>query len=123
MPMLRCLRLKGGSAFWKSRAWKIARSSLRTLRPVLLAALAAGGFALLLRWHQGKFERDMVSNFQHYQSQTANTTCDPIRHPLAISTPAPTCVQGPISTLPAIVAAGSISAERWINCGSPSRSS
>ena len=81
--MLRRLRLKGRSAFWKSRAWRISRASLRTLRPVLLAALAAGGFALLLRWHHGNFERDMVNNFQHYQSQTANTTCDSIRRALS----------------------------------------
>ena len=81
--MLRRLKLRGGLAFSKNRAWKISRTGLRTLRPVLLAALAAGGFALLLRWHHGKFERDMVNNFQHYQSQAANTTCDSIQRALS----------------------------------------
>ena len=63
------------------RRWtrKLLKTGLHTLRPVLLAALAAGGFALLLRWHQGKFERDMVSNFEHYQSQAAGTISDSIQ--------------------------------------------
>lgn len=48
-------------------------SGLRIARPLLLTALAAGAFAGLLRWHHGKFEKDLVNNFQRYQSKAVQS--------------------------------------------------
>ena len=43
------------------------RSGGKAARPVLLAASAAVAFAVLLRWHHGRFERDLVESFQQHQ--------------------------------------------------------
>ena len=43
-------------------------------RPIILAALAALAFAWLLWWHHGKFEADMVRNFQAFQTEAAAKT-------------------------------------------------
>jgi signal transduction histidine kinase/DNA-binding response OmpR family regulator len=51
---------------------KVVATALRASRPVVLAALAALAFAILLRWHHGVFKKDMVENFQRYQSDAAH---------------------------------------------------
>ena len=47
--------------------------SLNALRPVLIVAVAAGAFAVLLRQRHGKFENELVGNFQRYQSDAAHS--------------------------------------------------
>ena len=44
-----------------------AIAGLRALRPLLLASIAAVMFAVLLRWHHGRFEGELVGTFQKYQ--------------------------------------------------------
>ncbi len=46
---------------------------LRAAVPVLLVAVAAAAFAVLLRWHHGRFEREIVANFQQVQSDAAGS--------------------------------------------------
>jgi len=48
------------------------RKTLRALRPILLVAVAAVGFAGLLRWHHGRFERELADNFQQVQLESAH---------------------------------------------------
>ncbi|HAU37888.1 MAG TPA: hypothetical protein DCX07_09255 [Phycisphaerales bacterium] len=47
---------------------------LRAARPVTLAAIAAVAFAMLLRWHHGRFLRDLTDNFQRIQMDAAHST-------------------------------------------------
>jgi len=59
-----------------ARLAPLRRSLVRLVeaaRPALLAALAAGGFALLLRWHHGRFERNLIQSFQQQQSEAAES--------------------------------------------------
>jgi|GEM_PF-3217470 len=49
--------------------WVVA--ALRAIRPLLLASIAAGAFAGLLRWHHGRFEKDLIDTFQRYQLDMA----------------------------------------------------
>jgi len=49
-------------------------TGLRVLRPVLLMGIAAGTFAVLLHRHQENFEKDLVQNFQRYQSDIVHST-------------------------------------------------
>ncbi len=57
-----------------TRCRALLLSGLRVLRPVLLMGIAAGTFAVLLRRHQGNFEKDLVQNFQRYQSDVVHST-------------------------------------------------
>ena len=61
----------------------LIRAASRSIRPVLLAAVAAAAFAGLLRWHHGKFERSLVENFQRYQSDGAGSTAGAIEEMFA----------------------------------------
>ena len=47
---------------------KLFLRGFRAARPILLVGLAAGAFAGLLHWHHGRFEGEMVGNFQRFQS-------------------------------------------------------
>lgn len=53
------------------RRHSLIRAGAKTLRPLLLASVAAVAFAGLLRWHHGRFEGNLVTTFQRYQSDTA----------------------------------------------------
>jgi len=69
-------RQRSGGTFSSQhdRPTHAARSALRLLRaarPAVLAALAAAGFAVLLHWHHGRFERNLVQSFQRQQADAA----------------------------------------------------
>ncbi len=51
---------------------------VKVARPALLAAVAAAGFAVLLGWHHGRFERDLIHSFQQQQSDAAEGTASTI---------------------------------------------
>lgn len=53
--------------------WPILLTGLKPVWPVLLAAVAAVALAGVLRWYHAKFEKDLVNNFQRYQSDTAHS--------------------------------------------------
>lgn len=53
------------------RRW--LRIGLRAGRPVLLAAVAALVFTCLLGWHHTRFEQDLISNFQQYRIDEAQS--------------------------------------------------
>ena len=52
-------------------------------RPIILAAVAALAFAGLLRWHHGKFEADMVRNFQTFQTEAVAKTAGSVEEAFA----------------------------------------
>lgn len=41
------------------------------LRPLLVTSLAAAAFALLLHWHHGRFQDEMIRSFQTHQEESA----------------------------------------------------
>ena len=53
--------------------FRTALSGLHAARSVMLAGAAAFAFAFLLRLYHGKFEKELVSNFQRYQTDAAQS--------------------------------------------------
>ena len=52
--------------------WIPALCRSRAFRGVLLASAAGIAFTILLRWHHGKFQEEIVSTFQRHQSSAAS---------------------------------------------------
>ncbi len=55
----------------KRKRPELMSAGLRALRPLVLASVAAGAFAVLLHWHYSRFEGELVGTFQTYQSELA----------------------------------------------------
>lgn len=55
----------------KANRPRLLSAGLRALRPLVLASVAAGAFAVLLHWHYARFEGELVGTFQTYQSELA----------------------------------------------------
>ena len=69
---------QGRSGAKHGRTRSLLLHGLRVGRPILLTGIAAVAFAVLLRWHHGRFEKDIVQNFQRFQEDAALSTAGSI---------------------------------------------
>ena len=72
-----------GRAIRRCAAWGFSLGKSGAFRATLLACAAAVAFTLLLRWHHGRFRRDIVSTFQTHQFAAATGLAGALRAELA----------------------------------------